>query len=172
MNEHAGHRELSQRNRRHAGLRLVRPQDSTYALGLSVEVTARYAAFGNISLGEWLGVLSGQIERSHYYFVIDERNAVVGFVSWALAHESHALAWLERGKELYNENCSDGDCVILNAWIAESPEIQRFMIKHTKQELSGKRFIFAKRIYPQGRIRAVKLPVGQIGEDRSPHGPA
>ncbi|MGI9415266.1 MAG: hypothetical protein ACR2PM_16440 [Hyphomicrobiales bacterium] len=144
--------------------RAVRPQNTTYALGLSVEMTAREPAYSNMAFAEWVQVLAGQIERNHYFFVIDGGDNVVGVAGWALAGHEKALAWLEQGATLDHADCGRGNCVILNTWVAGNAEVQRFMIDRGKTELNGKKLIFAKRTYPDGKMRAVKLPVSKLGE--------
>ena len=145
------------------GLRAVCPQNKAYALGLSVEMTANEPAFSKIPFGEWTQVLMGQIARNQCFFVIDDKNDIVGFAGWAFASHDKALAWLEQGATLDSGECEYGDCVILNAWTANSADVQSFMIDHGRDQLEGKKLLFAKRVYPDGKMRGVKLPINDLG---------
>ena len=162
MNKHVTPNKVSTNDSNHGTFRAIRPQNKTYALGLSVEMTSREPAFASIPFVEWTQVLMGQIERNHCFFVIDEEDLVVGFAGWAYSSHDKAVAWLEQGALLDSSECDHGDCVILNAWTADSAAIQNFMIEHGKVELKGKKLLFAKRVYPDGKTRAVKLPINEL----------
>jgi len=163
MNKHVKPHKASSDAGDVGGLRAVRPENKTYALGLSVELTANEPAFSKIPFAEWAQVLMGQIARNQCFFVIDNMNGIVGFAGWAFASHDKAVAWLEQGAMLDSDECESGDCVILNAWTAKSAEVQDFMIDHGRGELKGKKMLFAKRVYPDGNMRAVKLPISELG---------
>ncbi len=55
-------------------LRVFRPDNSYVALGLAVNHLMTKPAFAALRFGEWSRILVGQINRKHYYFVIDARN--------------------------------------------------------------------------------------------------
>jgi len=161
VNKHVTPDEIS-RNGDSGAFRVVKPQNQTYALGLSIEVTARHDAYGGIPFAEWVQILVGQIARNHYFFVIDGSGNVVGYAGWAVADRDEAVAWLEKGKALPHDRCREGDCVILNAWVADNAAVRNFMIEHAGAELDGQKMLFAKRVYPDGKVRAVKLPVDEL----------
>ena len=140
-------------------LRAVRPKNKTYALGLACNVMMAEPAYARIPFADWCQILAGQVRRDHAFFVLDEADTVVGYAGWALADEKKASAWLEGKTDLSCEECIDGDCVVLNAWIAGSRSVQKFMIRHMRDALGDKRYIFAKRAYADGKMRPVKLRV-------------
>ena len=105
-------------------LRLIQlPRDNPYvALGLAVNHLMVYPAFAKLRFGDWSRILVGQINRRHYYFAIDEKKQIQGFLGWALTTRDKAEAWLAGRRPLSYEDSRDGDCIILNAWAASSPE--------------------------------------------------
>src|SRR5882724_5755562 len=75
--------------------RLYRPESSAQALGLAVNHLMTKPAFANLRFGEWSRILVGQINRRHFYFVVDPKNRVQGFAGWALTTRDKAEAWVE-----------------------------------------------------------------------------
>ena len=67
-----------------SALRLFRPDSPIVALGLAVNYLMTKPAFARLSFGDWSRILVGQINRKHYYFVMDDKK-MQGFVGWALA---------------------------------------------------------------------------------------
>src|SRR5262245_34485606 len=76
-------------------LRVLRPENPYVALGLAVNHLMTKPAFAALRFGEWSRILVGQINRKHYYFVVDARNQVQGFLGWAVTSKEKAEAWLE-----------------------------------------------------------------------------
>jgi len=134
-----------------------RPQNSAVALGLAVEYLRKKPAFARLAFGEWSQVLVGQINRGHYYFIVDQQQRIHGFFGWALTQERLAEEWVEGRSGLRDEECRAGDCVIFNAWAAESPRAHRFMVDTGRTIIEGKRTLYFKRHYPDGRTRPVRL---------------
>ena len=165
MNTHAKPREFAPSGMDPGALQVVRPKNRTYALGLACEFSMTEPAFTQLGFADWCQVLAGQIARDHYFFVLDRDNTVVGFAGWALSDHESASAWLEQSTNITSDHCTDGDCVILNAWIARSPEVRKFMTAHGMRELSGKTHVFAKRIYPDGRMKPVKTLLSEVDPD-------
>ena len=139
------------------GLTAWRPQNPALSLGLAVEYLRKKPAFAKLAFGEWSQVLVGQINRGHYYFIVDQQQRVHGFFGWALTQEHLAEAWVEGRSGLRDEECREGDCVIFNAWAAESPRAHRFMVDTGRKIIEGKRTLYFKRHYPDGRTRPVRL---------------
>ena len=65
------------------------------ALGLAVEYLRKKPAFARLAFGEWSQVLVGQINRGHYYFIVDQHQRVQGFFGWALTQERLAEQWVK-----------------------------------------------------------------------------
>ena len=96
-----------------------RPKDSAAALGLAVEFLSRKRAFARLQFGEWSQVLFYQVARGHFFFVVDQEWRVRGFLGWALTGKDLAEKWVEGRAGLRDDECRDGDCVIINAFAAE-----------------------------------------------------
>ena len=144
-------------------LRLFRPDNNLVALGLTVNYLMAKPAFANLHFGEWSRILIGQINRQHYCFVMDARDRIHGFVGWALATSEKAEAWIADRGELRFEDSRSGDCVIVNAWAADSAAVNRFMIDQMRRMARDKTAAYFKRYYADGRKRAVRLPLSGIG---------
>src|SRR5262245_25030541 len=97
-------------------LRLFRPASAAAALGLAVSHLMTKPAFASLKFGDWSRILTGQINRGHYCFVVDAANQVQGFMGWALATEENAEGWVEGRRPLSFEDSKAGDCMVINAW--------------------------------------------------------
>jgi tetratricopeptide (TPR) repeat protein len=133
------------------------PDNPVISLGLAVEYLRKKPAFARLPFGEWSQVLVGQINRGHFCFVINEQRQIRGFFGWALTSERLAEEWVENRSGLRDEDCRGGDCVIFNAWAAESFRAHRFMVDTGRKVIEGKRTLYFKRHYRDGRTRPVRL---------------
>ena len=136
-----------------------RPDNAAASLGLSVEYLRKKPAFAKLAFGEWSQVLVGQINRGHFLFVLDSDRRICGFLGWAFTHEALAEAWVEGRSGLTNEQCREGDCVILNAWAADNPRANRFIVNAGRKLFENRRTLYFKRHYPDGRVRPMRLAV-------------
>jgi Flp pilus assembly protein TadD/hemolysin-activating ACP:hemolysin acyltransferase len=127
------------------------------SLGLAVEFLIKKPVFAKLKFGEWSQVLIGQINRGHYFFVVDQHRRIHGFLGWALTHQHLAEQWVEGRSALRNEECREGDCVILNAWAADTHRGNRFILDTVRTLFAGKRAVYFKRYYPDGRMRPMRL---------------
>jgi hypothetical protein len=50
-----------------------------------------------------------------------------------------------------------GDCIVLNAWSADSPEAHRVLLDELRIRGRGNRMLYAKRDYKDGRTRPLRL---------------
>ena len=141
-----------------AKLRAWVPENPAISLGLAVEYLRKKPAFARLPFGEWSQVLVGQINRGHFSFVVDEQRQIRGFFGWALTSERLAEEWVEDRSGLSDADCRAGDCVIFNAWAAESFRAHRFMVDTGRKVIEGKRTLYFKRHYPDGHTRPVRLP--------------
>lgn len=146
-----------------AGLRLFRPQNPATALGLAVSHLMTKAPFSRLPMGPWGRILVGQINRGHYQLVLDHRNQVVGFIGWAITGEAEAEAWLA-GRAISDAVGAEGDCIVFNAWAAEDAAVNRFVLGAARVAMHGRRLIYSKRYYPDGRIRPLRLSVNDFVE--------
>src|SRR5689334_19006146 len=131
-------------------LRLFRPPSAAAALGLAVSHLMTKPAFANQKFGDWSRILTGQINRGHYCFVIGADHRVQGFMGWALATEEHAEGWVEGRRPLSFEDSKAGDCMVINAWSADTNAVTRFMLTEARRIARDKRTIYFKRHYKDG----------------------
>ena len=142
-----------------AALRIFRPASPRAALGLAVSHLMVKPAFASLKFGDWSRILVGQINRGHYRFAIDADNRVQAFMGWALASREHAEAWVEGQRGLSFEDSQHGDCIVFNAWSANSNAVTRFMLVEARRIASGKSAVYFKRHYKDGTTRPARVAV-------------
>lgn len=146
-------------------LRLFRPDNAYVALGLAVNHLMTKPAFANCRFGDWSRILVGQINRKHYWLVVDDKNQIQGFLGWALTSRDKAEAWVEGQAGLSYQDSQDGDCVVFNAWAASSLKVNRFILDAARQVIVGKDMVYFKRHYKDGTTRPSRLSVNDfVGE--------
>jgi len=143
-------------------LRLHRPKNAYVALGLAVSYLMTKPAFAMLRFGDWSRILVGQINRKHYCFVVDNRNQVQGFVGWAVTTTDAAEAWLQGRSALSYEQSLHGDCIIFNAWAANSLRVNRFLLREARKIAQGKDTVYFKRHYKDGTTRPARLRVTEF----------
>ncbi len=87
---------------------------------------------------------------------------VQGFLGWTLTREDLAEKWLEGRAGLRDDECRDGDCVIINAFAAESSDAKRFIVETMRGRFAKKRGLYFKRHYRDGRTRPTRLGVNDF----------
>ena len=87
---------------------------------------------------------------------------VQGFMGWALASEEHARAWAEGTRALTFEDSCTGDCIVFNAFSANSTRVTRFMVEEARRIAKDKAAIYFKRHYKNGATRAARLPINSF----------
>jgi hemolysin-activating ACP:hemolysin acyltransferase len=143
-------------------LRVFRPDNPYVALGLAVNHLMTKPAFAALRFGDWSRILVGQINRKHYYFVVDAKNRVQGFLGWMVTGKDKAEAWVEgRGGLSYEDNF-DGSSIIINAWEASNDKVNRFLIQEARKMWVGKDTIYFKRVYKDGSTRPMRLRVNDF----------
>jgi hemolysin-activating ACP:hemolysin acyltransferase len=142
--------------------RLFRPDRPALALGLAVNYLMTKPAFANLRFGDWSRILVGQINRNHYVFAVDSRNQVRGFVGWALTTRAKAEAWVEGRAPLSHEDSKAGECLVFNAWSAETLKVHRFLVDEARKLISDKETVYFKRHYSDGSARPVRLNVNDF----------
>lgn len=143
-----------------APLKRAQFRDGYAALGRAVTYLMTKPAFAAAPFGHWARTLTGQVNRGHYFFVLQgEADAIVGFLGWAFVPEETALNWVQnRGAVSFSDSVA-GDCVVINAWAADSGAANRFILQELRKIGAAKKRVFAKRYYPDGRARGVELEV-------------
>jgi hemolysin-activating ACP:hemolysin acyltransferase len=143
-------------------LRVFRAKDPYIALGLAVSHLMTKPAFAKLPFGDWSRILTGQINRKHYYFAVDGKNQIQGFIGWALTSREKAEAWVEGRGAVTFADSRDGDCLIFNAWAANTPEVNRFLVSQAREIIQGKDTVYFKRHYKDGSTRPVRLRVNDF----------
>jgi Flp pilus assembly protein TadD/hemolysin-activating ACP:hemolysin acyltransferase len=143
-------------------LTLWQPDDKAASLGLAVEFLSRMPAFGKLQFGEWSQVLFYQVDRGHCFFVVDQGRRVRGFLGWALTDQALAELWVEGRAGLRNDQCREGDCVIVNAFAAETGAAKRFIVEAMRERFASCRTVYFKRHYADGRTRPARLSVNKV----------
>jgi hemolysin-activating ACP:hemolysin acyltransferase len=136
------------------------PRSPVEALGMAVSYLMVEPSFARLSFGHWSKVLTGQINRGHYLFVVEGKR-LVGFAGWALTTKDKAEAWLIGRTELAFADSTTGDCMVINAWKSETPEAQRFLVDALRTIHAGGDAVYFKRVYSDGRIRPMRLNVNE-----------
>jgi hemolysin-activating ACP:hemolysin acyltransferase len=147
-----------------ASLRVIQLDNPYLALGLAVNYLMVKPAFAKLQFGDWSRILVGQINRGHYYFAIDEKNQIQGFLGWALAATDKAEAWVTGRAGLSYEDSQEGDCLLINAWAANSPEVGRLLRDAARRIGRGKKTVYFKRHYKDGTTRPMRLNVNAFVE--------
>ena len=155
-------------------LKLFRPQSPFVALGLAVNHLMTKPAFANRRFGDWSRILVGQINRKHYCFAADSKNQIQGFMGWALTSQENAEAWVEGRGALSFADSLDGDCVVFNAWAANTGKVNRFLLGEARKVIDGKDTVYFKRFYKDGSVRPARLRVNDFVAQhlRRPNGDA
>lgn len=138
-------------------LRAWRPTSPAASLGLSVEYLSKKSAFAALPFGEWSQVLFHQVAREHFFFVVDPQQRIQGFLGWALTDQAMAEQWVEGRAILRNQDSQQGDCVIINAFAAESTQARQFIVDAMRSLFANKSVLYFKRHYLGGRTRTRRL---------------
>jgi hemolysin-activating ACP:hemolysin acyltransferase len=143
-------------------LRVFQPENACMALGLAVSHLMTKPAFAKLRFGHWSRILVGQVNRKHYCFVVDARNEIQGFMGWAVTTKENAEAWLEGRGDFSSEESLDGNCVVFNAWSANSLKVNRYLLDVARKVINGKDMVCFKRYYNDGSTRPARLSVNEF----------
>jgi hemolysin-activating ACP:hemolysin acyltransferase len=143
------------------GLHVRYFSDRTLALGLAVEYLMNKPAFARLRFGDWSRVLTGQARRSHCFFVCTDKK-VFGFCGWAIMPEEAAEAWAAGDRNSLEAPGDKGDCVVINAWAADTPEANRMILVEALRSSKKYKMLYARREYPNGRSRLLKWPIAEL----------
>jgi hemolysin-activating ACP:hemolysin acyltransferase len=137
-------------------LRASTDLDPETAFARAVAHLMTHPAFARAPFGHVARNLAGQVNRGHYAFVV-EGARTCGFAGWACVEEPVAEAWLAGTRGFDDAAARRGDCVVLNFWQADAPEISRLLMAHLARRLPTARRVYARRHYSDGRVRPVRL---------------
>jgi hemolysin-activating ACP:hemolysin acyltransferase len=144
------------------GLRTTTLTNRAMALGLAVQYLMTKPAFAKLPFGHWSRVLTGQIRRGHYVFVMTG-DKVVGFAGWAAVTEPEAEAWVSGRPNATEVSGAAGDCAVINAWAADGPEVNDMLVGEAMRRTASFRMVYAKREYEDGRTRPIRMPTKRPG---------
>ena len=147
------------RARARGDLRLYCPPNPHVALGMAVDYLTRKATFARLPFGEWGRTLSHQVSRGHQLFAVDSELKAHGFLGWAVTRETLAREWMAGLKGLSDDECRDGDSVIINAFAADSRQAMNLLVEAMRRRFADKTALYFKRFYRDGRSRPMRLPV-------------
>ncbi len=71
--------------------------------------------------------------------------------------EAEAEAWITGSPAATLVKGDAGDCIVLNAWSADTPEAHRVLLDELRIRGRGSRTLYAKREYKDGRTRPLRL---------------
>lgn len=151
-------------------LRFVRPENPRSGFAESVAHLMSKPAFARAPFGHVARILAGQVGRGHYALV-KRGPKTVGFVGWALTGEAQGEAWLAGVQGFTDAEARTGDCAVVNCWQADEPAVSRFILARLGSALAGCRVVYAKRHYPDGRVRPLRLAVSRRTGARPARGP-
>lgn len=148
-------------------LRLVTALPPATAFSRAVTHLMVSPAFAGAPFGHIARCLAGQVNRGHYAFAC-RGDTIVGFAGWARTSEPVAEAWLRGERPFGDAEAAAGDCLVLNFWQADEPEVSRFLVRSLGGMQAGVRRLYAKRHYPDGRMRPLRLDVAGRGTAAAP----
>lgn len=162
-----GHATAKSALARHSGARgrdleLWNPTESRAALGLAVDYLSKKSVFARLPFGEWTQTLAHQVRRGQQVFVVDEQSRVLGYLGWTFTEEALAKQWVSGLAPLSDEQCRSGDCVIINAWAADTKEAERLLVNAARDIIKDKSTLYFKRFYRDGRVRPMRLAVNEF----------
>lgn len=134
------------------GLRALQSRDPYVACGRTVAYLMTIPNFARLPFG--------QINRRQYFFVVDAAEAMVGYCGWAQTSHAAAEDWFQRNIDLGERIDATGPACVINLWQASSAAANACIVGALRSRLSpGTEIVLAKRFYPDGTLRGVRLPV-------------
>lgn len=135
------------------------------ACGRSVAFLMRAPVFAALPFGMMTRLVVGQVNRGHYFFILDAADEVQGYCGWAQVSHGAAEAWLTANRDIADPGAKEGPVCAINLWHATGPAVNAAMIAALRRRLSrATEAIVARRFYADGRVRPVRLRVdpGQL----------
>jgi hemolysin-activating ACP:hemolysin acyltransferase len=134
----------------------VRLRSPHLALSVMVQLSANAPAFAQVRFGAWAKVLMGQVNRGDYVILLD-RGRPVGFAGWFPAFMAEAEAWLAQDRDVAACPPGQGDCAVMNAFMAPSPEAARYLRESFLRQIPNLKWVYAKRV-KGGKPRLARVP--------------
>lgn len=140
-------------NRQIHASRLV---DKRVAVGVTVAYLQRSSVFRNQRFGSLIGTVIGQVERDHYLLFWQD-GRLVGVVGWGYCSYGFGQSWLSGTLSGDPPDYCHGSCALINVLQVDYSNVLRFMRQCLLTELSEVEWVFAERMYEDGRTRQVKF---------------
>jgi hemolysin-activating ACP:hemolysin acyltransferase len=145
------------------GHRVARERNPFAACGRTVSYLMNIPNLARLPFGQMTRLVVGQINRNHYFFVVDNANVICGYCGWTQASREQADAWLERNVDIGTEHSTTGPVSVINIWQASSTKANAVIIGALRGMLHpSTELVVAKRFYPDGTIRPVRLPITRM----------
>jgi hypothetical protein len=142
--------------------RATRDRNPFAACGRTVSYLMNIPNLARLPFGQLAKLVVGQINRGHYFFVVDPSSAICGYCGWTQATHAEADAWLEKNIEVGSVHSKDGPVSVINVWQASSPSANAVIIGALRTMLHpATELVVARRFYPDGTIRPVRLPLSR-----------
>lgn len=142
--------------------RATRDRNPFAACGRTVSYLMNVPNFARLPFGQLTKLIVGQINRGHYFFVVDPASAICGYCGWTQATHEEAETWLEKNVEVSGEHAKDGPVSVINIWQASSSGANAIIIGALRTMLHpATELVVARRFYPDGTIRPVRLPISR-----------
>ncbi|MEO1198100.1 MAG: toxin-activating lysine-acyltransferase [Pseudomonadota bacterium] len=141
-------------------LHLAREKTPAAGIGHAAVYLMSDPVFSRLRFGQLTRLLTGQANRGHYLFVMDGPR-IVGFAGWALTSHDIAERWLANDLA-HDIDGTDGPACTINIWKADTGPVNTAIVRGLRMSLPKQTTLYARRFYPDGTIRPVRLPVARI----------
>ena len=142
--------------------RAIRDKNPFAACGRTVSYLMKIPNLARLPFGQLSRLIVGQINRGQYFFIVDASSAICGYCGWTQTTHDRAEAWLEKNIEVSGENIVDGPVCVINIWQASSPKANAAIVGALRTMVHpSTALVVAKRFYPGGKIRPVRIPIAQ-----------
>ena len=81
--------------------------------------------------------------------------------------EGEAEAWVSGAPDGTDVSGTTGDCVVINAWSADEPAVNDVLFAEAMRRAADFRMMYAKREYPDGRSRPLRLNVKEYTDAKA-----
>lgn len=136
-------------------LQALRHKNPYMATGLLLSLMLGHKPFAERSFGSMSRLIAGHVNRGHYCIIFRDGQAK-GFVGWALTTPDAALAWRDGDGSAVGDG-RHGHGAVVNFWVSDGPDMNSYILRTLRTELSQTRLVTARRIYSDGRIRPVTV---------------
>jgi hemolysin-activating ACP:hemolysin acyltransferase len=143
--------------------RVLQDKNPFAACGRTIAYLMNVANFARMPFGNLSKLIVGQINRRHYFFMVDHAQQICGYCGWTQATHEQAERWLLDNVDITTENQMDGPVCVINIWQASTPHVNSAIVSALRQSINpASQLIVAKRFYRDGSIRPMRLPLLRV----------